>query len=87
MSGPLSDCCRIGALALCALLIVGCTEVVKSTPNEIHVDTGELGQLMPGSRHWLALISATKHCDDLAKKATLEDLKGEVVIYRCTDHE
>ena len=83
----LSDCFRIVALILCALLIVGCTEVVKSTPNEIHVDTGELGQLMPGSRHWLALISATKHCDDLAKKATLEDLKGEVVIYRCTDPE
>jgi hypothetical protein len=87
MSETLPDCCRIGALMLCALLIVGCTEVVKSTPNEIHVDTGELGQLMPGSRHWLALILARKHCDGLSKKATLENLQEEVVIYRCTDQE
>jgi hypothetical protein len=87
MSKTLSDCLPKGALMLCALLTVGCTEVVKSTPNEIHVDTGGLGQLMPGSRHWLALISATKHCDGLSKKATLEDLKGEVVVYRCTDQE
>ena len=50
-----SDLFRLGALTLCVLLIVGCTEVVKSTPNEIHIDTGELGQLVPGSRHWLAL--------------------------------
>jgi hypothetical protein len=78
---------RTGILMLCALFIIGCTEVVKSTPKEIHIDTGELGQLMPGSRHWLALISATKHCEDLSKKATLEDLKGTVVIYRCADQE
>jgi hypothetical protein len=32
----LSDCFRIVALILCALLIVGCTEVIKATPNEIH---------------------------------------------------
>jgi hypothetical protein len=87
VSGVLSDLFRLGALTLCVLLIVGCTEVVKSTPNEIHIDTGELGQLVPGSRHWLALISAKKHCDDLSKNATLEGLKEEIVVYRCTDRE
>ena len=76
---------RIAASALCGLLVVGCTEVVKKTPHEVHVDTGELGQLMPGSRHWLALISAREHCSSLAKEATLEDLKDGVVIYRCVN--
>ncbi len=74
-------------MVLCAVLIAGCTEVVKSTPNEIHVDTRELGQLMPGSRHWLAMISARNHCNSLSKDAVLEDIKGEVVIYRCVSQE
>jgi len=87
VSGILSDIFRVGALTLYVLLIVGCTEVVKSTTSAIHVDTGELGQLVPGSRHWLALISAKKHCDGLSKKAILEDLKEEVVFYRCVDRE
>lgn len=72
------------APALCVLFVVGCAEVVKKTPHEVHVDTGELGQLVPGSRHWVALISAREHCNSLSKETTLEDLKEGVVIYRCT---
>ncbi|MBK19725.1 MAG: hypothetical protein CMM52_12905 [Rhodospirillaceae bacterium] len=78
---------RIVVVLASAASVSGCAETVKSTSNEIHVDTGELGQLFPNSRHWMALPQAKEFCDKHSKTASLDDLKGTIVIYRCTNQE
>lgn len=66
-----------------ALLLSGCSDVVKSTPDEVSIDTGPIGNIMPGSRHWLAWLAANERCSDQGKSPELYDLQGSVVTYRC----
>lgn len=66
-----------------ALALTGCSDIVKSTPEEVSVDTAPLGNIMPGSRHYLAWFAANQRCGAEGKSPELFDLKGSVVTYRC----
>ena len=66
-----------------AVLVSGCSSVVKSTPDEVSVDTGPIGNIMPGSRHYLAWLAANERCSAQGKSPELFDLQGSVVTYRC----
>jgi hypothetical protein len=76
---------RIVAMAAVAgaLLLSGCSDVVRSTADEVSVDTAPLGNIMPGSRHYLAWFAANQRCGAEDKSAELYDLQGSIVIYRC----
>ena len=66
-----------------ALLLSGCSDVVKSTPDEVSIDTGPIGNIMPGSRNWRARLTAHERCSAEGKSPGLYDLQGSVVTYRC----
>lgn len=66
-----------------ALLLSGCSNVVKATPDEVSIDTGQIGKIMPDSRHWFAWFAAHQHCSDEGKSAELYDLQGSIVTYHC----
>jgi hypothetical protein len=77
------------ALAVIAAgpLLSGCADIVKSTPDEVSIDTGPIGNIMPGSRHWLAWLAANDRCGAEGKSAELFDLQGSIVTYRCVKDE
>lgn len=62
---------------------VSCTSVKESNPDQISIDTGDIGNIVPGFRSWLSWSQADDHCAGQGKDAELADLKGPVAIYRC----
>lgn len=75
----------IGSIFIPAMLgglLAGCS-VVKATPDEVSVDTELVGELMPGTRHWLGWLRANEHCAAQGKSPQLHDLTGTVAVYRC----
>lgn len=85
------DPCRIlgrGAVVLLfVLLLAGCTETLLSNRDEIRIDTGDLGEIMPGAREWLTHRQALDHCRKTDREPELFDIKGRVMIYRCVSPE
>ena len=73
---------RAGVLAA-VLVMAGCTQVVRATPGEIHIDTGWAGEVAPGTRHWWGWLAAREHCAEQGKLPRLADLRETVVVYRC----
>jgi len=71
------------AAVAAALLLSACSDIVKSTSDEVSVDTGIIGNIMPGSRHYLAWLAANERCSAQGKSPELFDLQGSVVTYRC----
>ena len=49
----------IWLVAVSMLLLAGCTEVVYATLVEIQVETGILGEILPGTRHWWGGLRTT----------------------------
>lgn len=62
---------------------VSCTSVKEANPDQISIDTGEVGDIVPGFRSWISWFQANDHCVSQGKEAELADLKGSVAIYRC----
>lgn len=61
-----------------------CTTVKEANPDQISIDTGGVGDIVPGIRAWIAWFEADGHCARQGKDEELADLKGSVVTYRCT---
>lgn len=82
--GPLARR-RVRSLALVALaasVVAGCAEVVKTTPDEVSVETQFLGDIMPGARHWLGWLPANQYCGP-GRSPQVKDLQGSIATYRC----
>jgi hypothetical protein len=71
------------AVLAAALPLAGCAEAVQPVPGEVRVDTGPIGNIMPGSRHFLAWPAAHERCGAEGKSPELYDLQGPIVTYRC----
>ena len=78
---------RLVAIVFAAAMMTGCTQVVSSGPDEIQVDTGQFGSLVPGTRQWISWFEANEHCAEFGKKPKLVDLKDTVAVYRCVTEE
>lgn len=63
----------------------GCAEVVKSSPDEVSVETQFLGDIMPGARHWLGWLAANQQCGALGRSPEVKDLQGSIATYRCVE--
>jgi len=74
---------KIAAGILIAVLFTGCAEVVSGDARTVRVDTGDLGDIAPGTREWLSWSRAREHCTAHAKSPEIVDLKGSVAIYNC----
>lgn len=66
-----------------ASITVSCTTITESGPDGVSVDTGDVGDIVPGARQWLSWAQADNHCASQGKESELIDLKGSVVQYRC----
>ncbi len=75
------------AVLVSAAFLVGCSTVVEATPEKISIDTGEFGEVMPGTRMWLSWLKANEHCAAQGRRPKLIDLRGSVAHYRCIDAE
>lgn len=64
-------------------LAASCASINEARPDQIILDTGDVGRLIPGLRSWLSWPDAHVHCVAQGRTAELVDLKGSVVIYRC----
>ena len=72
------------AAGLClAVLFTGCAEVVSGDAQTVRVDTGDLGDIAPGTREWLSWVQARDHCALHSKSPEIADIKGSVAIYNC----
>jgi hypothetical protein len=76
----------VGAFIL-VILAVGCAETVSSGPDEVRIDTGQIGQLAPGTRQWFSWLQANEHCAEFGREPKLIDLQGSLAIYRCVVEE
>ena len=74
---------KIAASLCLAALFAGCAEVVSGDAQTVRVDTGDLGDIAPGTREWLSWSRAREHCAAHAKSPEIVDLKGSVAIYKC----
>ena len=74
---------RLAAVALMVSLTTGCAQIVSASPEEVQVDTGQIGEIVPGVRHWISWLDANEHCSQFGKKPKLIDLKGAIAVYRC----
>jgi len=81
--GFMSDIGRISAAVLLAAGLAGCVEVVSADPDKVSVDTGYFGEYVPGTREWLAWLSAREHCAKFSKVPVIDELKGSVAQYKC----
>lgn len=66
-----------------AAALSACTSVVKETADEIRIDTGFVGEIVPGTRGWWGHLQAGEHCAQYGKRAELVDYQGAVAVYRC----
>lgn len=66
-----------------AIVLAGCTKVVSGDAQTVSVDTGDLGNIAPGTREWLSWIDARDHCAQYGKSPAIADLKGTVATYKC----
>jgi len=74
---------KIAAGIFLAVLLTGCAEGVPGNAQKVTVDTGYLGQYMPGTREWFSWLQAREYCARQSKLPEIEDLKGSVAIYKC----
>ena len=51
-----------------------CTSVTESRPDQISIDTGDVGDIVPGIRSWMTWFQARDHCAAQGKQAELADL-------------
>lgn len=75
--------CRLTAATLVLCLSAGCAQIVSGGPEEVQVDTGQIGELAPGTRQWFSWLQANEHCSRFGKEPKLVDLKGSIAVYRC----
>jgi len=71
-----------GALLMAMALLPGCS-VTRETPDEFQIDTGFIGEIVPGTRSWWGYPQAREHCAKYGRDAELVDYKGSVAVYRC----
>ena len=69
------------------LWLAGCAQVVSATAEDVRVDTGALGEIVPGARVWLGWHHAKAQCAAHGRKPKLVDLKGAFAIYRCVEEK
>jgi hypothetical protein len=74
---------KFAAGMVLAVLFSGCAEVVSGDTQTVRVDTGDLGNIAPGTREWLSWWRAREHCAAHSKSPEIVDLKGSVAIYKC----
>ena len=73
------------AVALASLALAGCTEIIREDGDEVVINMGSIGEIMPRSRDKLAWPAAHAYCDRLGKVPRLKSLKGRLATYRCID--
>jgi hypothetical protein len=74
---------KIAAGICLAVLLTGCAEGVPGDARKLTVDTGYLGQFMPGTREWFSWLQAREYCARQSGSPEIEDLKGSVATYKC----
>ena len=74
---------KIAAGSVLAVFLTGCVEVVSGDAQTVSVDTGQIGEIAPGTREWLSWWEAREHCAAHSKSPQIVDLKGSVAIYKC----
>ena len=72
----------VGAACL-VVLLAGCTKITAGDANTVSVDTGDVGNIAPGTREWLSWLQAKEHCEKYSKVPEIHDLKGSKAIYKC----
>ena len=78
---------RLFAVVFLLVLPMGCAEIVSASPEEVRVDSGDIGEIVPRTRQWFSRQEANKHCSKFGKKSKLVDLKGPEAVYRCVPAE
>jgi hypothetical protein len=68
---------------LILLSVASCTSIETTSPDEISIDTGDVGNIVPGIRGWMSWFEANEHCSAQSKDAELADLRGTIAVYRC----
>jgi hypothetical protein len=86
MSRAFSDVRALAAVVM-MITVAGCAEIVSSGPDEVQVDTGQFGELVPGTRQWISWLEANEHCSRFGRKPKLVDLRDSVAVYRCVPEE
>ena len=81
--GHLNYTGKIAAGIFLAVLSTGCAEVVSGDAQKVSIDTGDLGEIAPGTREWLSWLQARDHCALHSKSPEIVDLKGSVAMYKC----
>ena len=61
-----------------AVLFAGCSEVVSGSAKMVSINTGDFGDIAPGTREWLSLLKAREHCAQFSKDAEIAELKESV---------
>lgn len=76
---------RVIVAALAGLALAGCTEIVRKDGDELVIDVGSIGEIMPRARGKIAWPAAHAYCDQLGKVPRLQKLQGRRATYRCID--
>jgi hypothetical protein len=71
------------AWAALGILLAGCTAVVEGGAESVSVDTGQFGEIAPGTRGWLGWLKANEHCAAYGRRPQLAELSGSIARYRC----
>ena len=74
---------KIAAGIIFVALSTGCAEVISGDAQKVNIDTGDLGQIAPGTREWLSWLQARDHCVRFSKSPEIVDLKGSIAMYKC----
>ena len=73
------------AILVLAPAVAGCAEVVREDGEEIVLDMGPIGKIMPRMRNRLAWPAAHTYCERLGKVPRLRKIEGRMATYRCVE--
>ncbi len=69
------------------ITLAGCTAVIEGGAESVSVDTGQFGEIVPGTRGWLGWLTANEHCAAFGRRPRLAGLSGTIARYRCVKED